>query len=534
MLTRLKIDGFKNLVDVDVSFGPFTGVAGANGVGKSNLFDAITFLSALADRSLMDAALSVRSEGGKAADVRNLFHRIGDSYTDRMTFEAEMLVPPKGVDDLGQEAKATTTFLRYRLTLAYRTASMDAEAGALRILKEELEHITQGEARAHLPFPHKPEFRRSVVTGRRTSPFMTTEADHGTTYIKLRQDRPQDERGAGGRPRHHLAEKLPRTVLSSTTAAESRTALLARREMQSWRLLQLEPSALRTPDAYNAPPRIDSHGAHMAATLARLTRLHRGHMARLAPFAEDERLGLARENREASAMRARIGNRLAELIDGVREVRVDADDRRELFTLLVTDSARTPYEARALSDGTLRFLALSILESDPEAQGLLCLEEPENGIHPARIPAMLKLLQDLAVDPEHEVGPDNPLRQVIINTHSPSVVAQIRDDSLLIARMEKAERDGHRFAKTTFRWLDKTWRSSVDPTARTAARGELAAYLNPLGGTESDKRGEDDEASEAKRYETSRGQRHRVMDRKDLLQMSLFAGADGAAPQRRQ
>ncbi len=47
MLTRLKVSGFKNLVDVDVSLSPFTCVVGTNGVGKSNLFDAISFLSAL-------------------------------------------------------------------------------------------------------------------------------------------------------------------------------------------------------------------------------------------------------------------------------------------------------------------------------------------------------------------------------------------------------------------------------------------------------------------------------------------------------
>jgi len=40
MLTRLKVTGFKNLVDVDIKFGPFTCIAGANGVGKSNLFEA--------------------------------------------------------------------------------------------------------------------------------------------------------------------------------------------------------------------------------------------------------------------------------------------------------------------------------------------------------------------------------------------------------------------------------------------------------------------------------------------------------------
>ena len=48
MLTRLKVSGFKNLVGVDVRFGPFTCIAGANGIGKSNLFDAIAFLGALA------------------------------------------------------------------------------------------------------------------------------------------------------------------------------------------------------------------------------------------------------------------------------------------------------------------------------------------------------------------------------------------------------------------------------------------------------------------------------------------------------
>lgn len=47
MATRLVVRGFKNL-DVDVRFGPFTCIAGPNGVGKSNVFDAIALLSALA------------------------------------------------------------------------------------------------------------------------------------------------------------------------------------------------------------------------------------------------------------------------------------------------------------------------------------------------------------------------------------------------------------------------------------------------------------------------------------------------------
>ena len=103
MLTRLKVSGVKNLVDVDVRFGPFTCVAGANGTGKSNLFDAIRFLSALADNTLMDAALSTRAEGERTGDVRSLFHCVGDQYDNEMSLVAEMLVPKHAMDDLGQE-----------------------------------------------------------------------------------------------------------------------------------------------------------------------------------------------------------------------------------------------------------------------------------------------------------------------------------------------------------------------------------------------------------------------------------------------
>jgi AAA15 family ATPase/GTPase len=37
MLTRLEVQGFKNLLDVSIDFGAFTCIAGANGIGKSNV-----------------------------------------------------------------------------------------------------------------------------------------------------------------------------------------------------------------------------------------------------------------------------------------------------------------------------------------------------------------------------------------------------------------------------------------------------------------------------------------------------------------
>src|ERR1700730_3856147 len=112
MLTRLKVKGFKNLLDVDVWFGPFTCIAGANGVGKSNLFDAISFLRLLVSEPLLESALSIRDEVARAGDVRSLFfHRPGHAL-EEMSFEAEMIVPKTAVDDLRQKAEASNTLLK--------------------------------------------------------------------------------------------------------------------------------------------------------------------------------------------------------------------------------------------------------------------------------------------------------------------------------------------------------------------------------------------------------------------------------------
>lgn len=461
MLTRLKVSGFKNLVDVDVYFGPFTCIAGVNGVGKSNLFDAIKFLSALADRSLIEAALSVRDEGERTSDVRSLFHRVGDDYDTEMSFEVEMIVPSKGLDDLGQTAKARITFLRYSVTLSYQQDDSLRSSGALELTREELVKINLGDAKAHLPFPHKKTWFKSAVRGRRVPPFISTKQEDAGRVIELHQD------GISGRPLKRLAVNLPRTVLSASNAAESPTALLAKREMQSWRLLQLEPSSLRRPDEFKAPTKLGADGSHLAATLYHLA--HSNH----APS------GNGRSGASVDQVYSQVANRLAELIDDVYGVQIDRDDRRELLTLQVTGRDTTPHPARSLSDGTLRFLALAVLELDPESRGLVCLEEPENGIHPSRIPAMLKLLQDIATDVNEALGPDNPLRQVIINTHSPAVVSQVPDDSLLVAESKEIVHGPYLSKSVRFSCLPGTWREELPPIS-IVPRGKLLAYLNPV------------------------------------------------------
>ena len=459
MLTRLQIDGFKNLVDADIRFGPFTCIAGPNGAGKSNLFDAIRFLSRLASSPLLDAALAVRDDTGRNADVRELFHMGGGHRSKVMSFTAEMIVPTDAVDDLGQHGRATITFLEYRLQIGIRENQSALNPMPLEILHESLEPIPIGHAPQHLLFPNSvKDWRKEVVKGRRVGAFISTLLEENC-IINLHQDA-QNSKG-GGRAFQRAATALPRTVLSSATAAESPTVLCARREMESWRLLQLEPTALRKPDNLSVPPHLASNGDHLPATLYRLA-----------------------QKGDADQVYQRISNRLSELIGSVRGIRVDHDEKRELLTLLMTEADGTELPARALSDGTLRFLALSVLELDPETSGVLCLEEPENGIHPERIPSILRLLQDIAADANDLADETNPLRQVIVNTHSPSVVMAVPIESLLLAKSEPARQNGTTFSKVIFACVPESssgenWRNSRGAVCPQITISDLLAYLNP-------------------------------------------------------
>jgi predicted ATPase len=406
MLTRLEAHGFKNLLNFSIDFGPFTCIAGPNGVGKSNVFDAIRFLSLLADHPIMEAAQRVRDSGeGKSGssgddywEPKDIFWTDGVNSFDHLSLAAEMIVESEVKDDFGRPAKATSTFLRYEVEIGYEEPEDKAGFGRLRLTEEKLNHITKGEAHKHLCFDHsKRDFRDHIVYNkRRGAGYISTEiASDGKTEILVHQDG-----GSRGQPKRASAESAPRTVVGTTNTSSTPTVLAARREMQQWRLLALEPTAMRGSDRFHTDPHITSDGDHLAATLNRLAQ---------------------EDGEDSGRILSRIAGRLNELLT-ISDVRVDVDEVRRLLTLQVREKSDVYLPARALSDGTLRFLTLSILEQDPEFRGLLCMEEPENGIHPARISSMVDLLYDLAVDPDYPPGDDNVMRQIVVATHSPSLV----------------------------------------------------------------------------------------------------------------
>jgi predicted ATPase len=211
---------------------------------------------------------------------------------------------------------------------------------------------------------------------------------------------------------------------------------------------------MRTASGFNDPRSIDARGGNLPAALFRLQK------------------GEDRPDR----VRTSVANRLSLLLEDVQELRLREDEKSETRTIELRGRDGVFHPARALSDGTLRFLVLTVLQLDPKARGVLCLEEPENGIHPDRIPAILELLRDLTVDPKQAVDEDNPLRQVIVNTHSPLVVQQMVQNELIYLASDTLQCGNNRGRVVSVRVPPNSWRAKMDEVL-PIAEGRLVQLL---------------------------------------------------------
>jgi predicted ATPase len=449
MLTHLEVDGFKNLLEFTEDFGPYTCIAGPNSVGKSNIFDAIEFLSLLADKTFVEAAAAVRATEGGPSDPGMLFFDDGTGRPRQMRLVAEMIVPREVTDDFGRQAVASTSYLRYELLLEYTAPAPSGpfgRTGGIRLARESLTNLRAGDANGNMPWMlGKKAFRDAVIINkRRAGPLIHTDVDGDVVTVSVHQE------GNGGRPQKSNAHDAPRTAVSTVTTIDSPTILAVRNEMRRWRMLALEPSAMRQPDEVTAPAVVSASGAHLAAALLRM--------------------GAADKNALSQVAAA------ASALTDVRNVRVDFDERRELLTLLASIGSGPEIPARNLSDGTLRFLALCIMAADPEYSGVICMEEPENGIHPARIQAMVELVRELSVDPDEAPSVQNPMRQVIVNTHSPAFVRKQDKDDLVLALSSTVTRNNRAATTVRLHAMVGSWRAGKnDSIAMT--KSDVIDYL---------------------------------------------------------
>jgi predicted ATPase len=393
VLTRIEISGFKTFQELALDLMPFTVILGPNASGKSNLFDAIHLLSCLAEKNLREAFSELRGE------VDEVFRMAAAGVRSRlMSMAVEVLLEPEVTDPWGASAELQGTRVRYELGLERRADERGHER--LFVTHESARPIATKEDRwSREMLAASPEFRkRQLRYSRSHEPFLSTTTQAGVPAFEI------CDNGRTRRSRSAVAAEA--TVLSSITDIELPHLFALREEMRRWRMLQLDPLSLRRPCSFNAPDALKPDGSNLAKVLAGI------------------KDSTASEQR-ASADMSEITADLSRLIPGVLGVDVVRDEARREYRVDLHFRESQPFSSRVVSDGTLRVLSLLTMLYDPRHRGLVCFEEPENGIHPARLRALVETLRERVVGQLAAEGDGAPLAQLVMNSHSPVVLAAL-------------------------------------------------------------------------------------------------------------
>jgi len=364
MITRIEIDGFKSFYDFAVDLRPFQVLVGANGSGKSNLFDAIMLLSYLAsEKNIVDALKRVRAD--RPEELFSI--QKNGSRNSIMEIAVEVFIPPNPKDSLANTGKLASQYLRYSIGI---------------------EKISQGET------------ENIHISYERLAP-VASEPDTG--YLFNRYHKKQNY------------EYTTRVSLATSIFNEDATVYAMRQEMLSWRTYSFQPNKIRQPalfgDTYSSPE-LAADGSNLTAVLYWLKNHENHHL-------EFHGISLA----------------ISALVDNI--AKIDVRGFKELGRIYL--EAKSPQQARlsadALSDGTLRLLALLTLVRDTRAKGVICFEEPENSVHAHHLERIMRELNRLPTTLGEPHNPEIPLRQILVSTHSPLALANVKPEDILFVYM---------------------------------------------------------------------------------------------------
>ena len=127
---------------------------------------------------------------------------------------------------------------------------------------------------------------------------------------------------------------------------------------------------------------------------------------------------------------------LKNLFDGIVDIQCPVTGGT--VALFLEEAGNRSIPATRLSDGTLRYLCLLAILLHPEPPPLICIEEPELGLHPDLLPTLSDLMREAS-----------ERTQLIVTTHSDILVDTLTDQPESVVVCEK--HDG----QTEMRRLDR-------------------------------------------------------------------------------
>ncbi|KAA9357436.1 AAA family ATPase [Larkinella humicola] len=176
---------------------------------------------------------------------------------------------------------------------------------------------------------------------------------------------------------------------------------------------------------------------------------------------DNQRLSLSADNLEKVLKRVLSDNILKNEIFEWLELfipefkAVEIDERDELHWF--EEFAPNYFIKELISDGTYNILAMltAVYQSDDKPQ-FLCIEEPENGLHPQVAGELVDFFRIMCEERGHHIW---------LNTHSQSMIARLRPEEMVIVDKKKGATRIKQISKEDF----KNWR--MDEALLTNAFG---------------------------------------------------------------
>ena len=422
MIRRIAIQGYKSLQDADLRLEPLTIVIGPNAAGKSNLLDAIGLLSRTVEGDLQSAFTEHRGEPLRSFSfdergIEGLLDRKQASFRIEVDVELSQSTVERvnrTITEAREGYDASRALVRERLLRYSLEVQIRTDSGALQIADESLIALN-----------------RDLSLRQSRNPFLSPVESQGRRRLSLRLERQSHPF------EHDLG--MDHTVVSRPHYAPHHPHLSAlREELASWSTYYLEPEAMRRDSPLREVTRLPHDGSDLAAFYNTMEREH-------------------------PSIFESMNRALRSLLPRIECVGVTTMKSGNLRLHVIENGVQ--FEASALSEGTLRILALIGITNSPAPASVVGYEEPENGVHPGRLSWIASLFEEAS---------RNGKTQFIINTHSPEFPALFpKDHSLLLS----CSRDGGR---TVFNAIQRTpLLEQVDITAALAENGQTPASSLP-------------------------------------------------------
>jgi predicted ATPase len=358
MINAICVQNFRSIKDLTVRLGPLNVLLGKNGAGKSNFLDSLAFL---ADATEMGARSAVLHEN--RVSFEDLVYA-GERH-QIITFQIEAWNNRFGLHN-------DEDLLFYQVGFGLNPASgRDVEVGIEQLWRVDRPFLVganaahpHGQAFEYLPDDKEPLLHAAQAWREDTGATETFTWNAQRTALSQLSDR----------------NRYPHAVALASA-------------LRQFRIFRLDPQAMRKPATVKYQAELQPNGGNLAAVLD----------------------AMERDVLEAITGELRVA------VPGLHSIKLEAAGPGQKVITMQEKNNLTFYPHQ-ISDGTLRCLALTAIAHGAVAAPFLAIEEPENGISPARLFQLVELLRNHA-----SAG-----QQVILTTHAPYLVDCLQPEELVV------------------------------------------------------------------------------------------------------